>query len=112
MDKAGVQVLKKVHVRGAEAGVIVEVISGRDGEGDLRQLHHSGLTHSHQRGGPQQRLGSQTESGGPRRRLVVQKTDRLQAPKQQLEMEKEEEEEEEDYRASSGECQTGLVPPG
>lgn len=74
MDKAGVQVLKKVHVRGAEAGVIIEVISGGDGEGDLRQLHHSGLSHTHSREqgvpdedwGPRGRLGDREEDLGVR----------------------------------------------
>lgn len=71
MDQAGVQVLKKVHVRGAEAWVVIEVISGGDGEGDLRQLHHSDLTRSHQEeGGDRDRaltgkLGSQRETGVP-----------------------------------------------
>ena len=82
MDKAGVQVLKKVHVRGAEAGVIIEVVSGGDREGDLRQLHHPTLAHSQ---------GVPDEDWGPTGRLRVREEDlgserdSLQAPKRQLE---------------------------
>lgn len=106
MDKAGVQVLKKVHVRGAEAGVVIEIISGGDGKGDLRQLHHSGLTHSHKQGGPRRRLGSQRETGGPRARLGVREGE-ASGPKTTAGGGLEEE-----HRASSGECQTSLDPPG
>lgn len=69
MDQAGVQVLKKVHVRCAEAWVVIEVISGGDGEGDLRQLHHSDLTRSHQEEGAPEtgrsRQGSDRKTGVP-----------------------------------------------
>lgn len=41
MDQPRVQVLEEVHVAGVEAGVVVEVISGGDGERDIRQLHGS-----------------------------------------------------------------------
>lgn len=41
MDQPRVQVLEEVHVAGVEAGVVVEVIGGGDGEGDIRQLHGS-----------------------------------------------------------------------
>ncbi|KFO96765.1 hypothetical protein N300_06511, partial [Calypte anna] len=40
MHQTGVQVLKEVHVRGVETGVIVEVVGGREGaEGALCHLH-------------------------------------------------------------------------
>lgn len=42
MDQPRVQVLEEVHVAGVEAGVVVEVIGGGDGERDIRQLHGSG----------------------------------------------------------------------
>lgn len=41
MDQPRVQVLEEVHVAGVEAGVVVEIIGGRDGERDIRQLHDS-----------------------------------------------------------------------
>lgn len=41
MDQPRVQVLEEVHVAGVEAGVVVEIICGRDGERDIRQLHAS-----------------------------------------------------------------------
>lgn len=41
MDQPRVQVLEEVHVAGVEAGVVVEVIGGGDGERDIRQLHGS-----------------------------------------------------------------------
>lgn len=41
MDQPRVQVLEEVHVAGVEAGVIVEIIRGGDGERDIRQLHDS-----------------------------------------------------------------------
>lgn len=41
MDQPRVQVLEEVHVAGVEAGVVVEIIGGRDGERDIRQLHVS-----------------------------------------------------------------------
>lgn len=69
MDQAGVHVLEKMHVRGAEAGVVIEVISGWDREGDLRQLHHSDLTCSHEeRWGWVWGKGSQRKTEGPRLR--------------------------------------------
>lgn len=73
MDQAGVQVLKKVHVRGAEAGVVIEVISGGDGEGDLRQLHHLDLTRSHEeeRGGSQGETGSLSLRGGSEKKTGI-----------------------------------------
>lgn len=41
MDQPRVQVLEEVHVAGVKAGVVIEIISGRDGERDIRQLHGS-----------------------------------------------------------------------
>lgn len=41
MDQPRVQVLEEVHVTGVEAGVVIEIIGGRDGERDIRQLHDS-----------------------------------------------------------------------
>lgn len=82
MDQAGVHVLEKVHVRGAEAGVVIEVIGGGDGGGDLRQLHHSDLTRSHEErwgcggGGPRGRLierGLREEDWDPRGKLWTKK---------------------------------------
>lgn len=39
VDEPGVQVFKEVHVICVEARVVVEIISRRDGEGNIRQLH-------------------------------------------------------------------------
>ncbi len=41
MDQPRVQVLEEVHVAGVEAGVVIEIIGGGDGERDIRQLHGS-----------------------------------------------------------------------
>lgn len=41
MDQPRVQVLEEVHVTGVKAGVVIEIISGGDGERDIRQLHGS-----------------------------------------------------------------------
>ncbi len=39
MDQPRVQVFEEVHVARVEAGVVIEIVGGRDGERDIRQLH-------------------------------------------------------------------------
>lgn len=52
VHKPWVQVLKKMHVTGVKARIIVEVIRRGDGEGDIRQLHvESSREYSHVRMG-------------------------------------------------------------
>lgn len=39
MNQSWVQVLEKMHIIGVETRVIIKVISSRNGEGYIRQLH-------------------------------------------------------------------------
>lgn len=67
MDQPRVQVLEEVHVAGVEAGVIVEIIRGGDGERDIRQLHDS-APHTPQKKKQIQRSSEEEQSGGAERR--------------------------------------------